>query len=129
MDEHLMLTMILIAVALIASCAISLLVLVGLPHDYLCASRPIPAQVARDLLDTTVLVLRNLLGSALIVVGAILAIPLVPGPGLLIAAAGMLLLDFPGKARMLHKLLNKPTVLRPINRLRRAFARAPLLVD
>jgi hypothetical protein len=41
----------------------------------------------------------------------------------------MLLLDFPGKARMLHKLLNKPTVLRPINRLRRAFARAPLLVD
>lgn len=124
-----MLTMILIAVALIASCAISLLVLVGLPHDYLCASRPIPAQAARGLLDTTVLVLRNLLGSALIVVGAILAIPLVPGPGLLIAAAGMLLLDFPGKARMLHKLLNKPTVLRPINRLRRAFARAPLLVD
>jgi hypothetical protein len=129
MDEHLMLTMILIAVALIASCAISLLVLVGLPHDYLCASRPIPAQAARGLLDTTVLVLRNLLGSALIVVGAILAIPLVPGPGFLIAAAGMLLLDFPGKARMLHKLLNKPTVLRPINRLRRAFARAPLLVD
>jgi hypothetical protein len=69
------------------------------------------------------------LASALIVVGAILAVPLVPGPGLLIAAAGMLLLDFPGKARMLRKLLNRPTVLRPINRLRRAFARAPLLVD
>jgi len=40
-----------------------------------------------------------------------------------------LLLDFPGKPRMLRKLLNKPTVLGAINRLRRAFARAPLRVD
>jgi hypothetical protein len=81
------------------------------------------------LLDRTALVLKNVLGSVLILVGAILAVPLVPGPGLLIAAAGMLLLDFPGKARMLRKLLNRPAVLRPINRLRSAFARAPLLGD
>jgi hypothetical protein len=81
------------------------------------------------LLDTSGVVLKNVLGSVLIVVGAILAVPLVPGPGLLIAAAGMLLLDFPGKTPMLRKLLNRPAVLRPINRLRHAFARAPLLVD
>lgn len=129
MEQPLILTAILFAAALIAACTISLVVLVGLPHDYLCASRPGPADATRGLLDTTGLVLKNVLASILIVVGAILALPLVPGPGLLIAAAGMLLLDFPGKARMLHKLLNKRAVLRPINRLRRAFARAPLLVD
>ncbi len=97
MDEHLILAMMLIAVALIAACAIALVVFVGLPHDYLCVSRQCPAQAARGLLDTTSLVLKNVLGSVLIVIGAILAIPLVPGPGLLIAAAGILLLDFPGK--------------------------------
>lgn len=129
MGQDLILAVILFAVALIATCSVSLVVLVGLPHDYLCATRAGPAHVARGLLDTTALVLKNALGSVLIVVGAILAVPLVPGPGLLIAAAGVLLLDFPGKARMLRKLLNKPAVLRSINRLRRAFARAPLLVD
>jgi hypothetical protein len=129
MDEHLILAVILFAVALITACAISLVVLVGLPHDYLCVSRSGPAHDARGLLDTSGLVLKNVLGSVLIVVGAILAVPLVPGPGLLTAAAGMLLLDFPGKARMLRKLLNRPAVLRPINRLRSVFARAPLMVD
>ena len=129
MEEHLIPAMILFAVALIAASAISLVVLVGLPHDYLCAHRPDRAHAAGGLLDRTALVLKNVLGSVLILVGAILAVPLVPGPGLLIAAAGMLLLDFPGKARMLRKLLNRPAVLRPINRLRSAFARAPLLGD
>jgi hypothetical protein len=61
-------------------------------------------------------------------VGAILSIPLIPGPGLLIAAAGILLVDFPGRARMLRKLL-RPSVLRSINRLRHAFAQEPLLID
>ena len=129
MDEYLILAVILFAVALIAACAIALVVLVGLPHDYLCASQSGPAHAARGLLDTSGVVLKNVLGSVLIVVGAILAVPLVPGPGLLIAAAGMLLLDFPGKTPMLRKLLNRPAVLRPINRLRSVFARAPLMVD
>jgi hypothetical protein len=119
----------LFAAALIGASTISLVVLVGLPHDYLCSSQPGNRHAARGLLDATCLVLKNVLGSALIVVGAILAVPLVPGPGLLIAAAGILLLDFPGKTPMLRKLLNRPAVLRPINRLRHAFARAPLLVD
>ena len=129
MDEHLIIAMILFVVALIVICTISLVVLVGLPHDYLCASRPDPVRAARGLLKATGVVLKNVLGSVLVVIGAILAVPLVPGPGLLIAAAGVLLLDFPGKARMLRKVLNRPAVLGPINRLRRAFARAPLHVD
>src|SRR6476660_10602450 len=129
MEQNLILAIILFAAALIATCTISLVVLIGLPYDYLCAARPDPGHATRGLLDKTAIVLKNALGSILIVVGAILAIPLVPGPGLLIAAAGLLLLDFPGKPRMLRKLLNKPTVLAAINRLRRAFARAPLRVD
>jgi hypothetical protein len=129
MEQQLILAAILFAAALIGASTISLVVLVGLPHDYLCSSQPGNRHAARGLLDATCLVLKNVLGSALIVVGAILAVPLVPGPGLLIAAAGILLLDFPGKTPMLRKLLNRPAVLRPINRLRHAFARAPLRVD
>lgn len=129
MDEHLILAIILFAVTLISIGTISLVVLVGLPDDYLCVSRPGNPHTRRGLLHTTGLVLKNALGSVLIVVGVILSVPLVPGPGLLIAAAGILLLDFPGKPRMLRKLLSKPEVLRPINRLRQAFARPPLMID
>ena len=129
MDEYLILAIILFAVTVTAIGTVTLVVLVGLPDDYLCASRPAPSHAPRGLLDTTGRVLKNLLGSVLVVVGVILAVPLVPGPGVLIAAAGLLLLDFPGKPRMLRKLLCKPAVLRPINRLRQVFARAPLIVD
>jgi hypothetical protein len=65
----------------------------------------------------------------LVLIGAVLSVPLIPGPGFLIAVAGVLLLDFPAKHRMLRKLLSRPAVLRSINRLRRSLAQPPLLID
>ena len=73
-------------------------------------------------------VLKNVFGVILILIGAILSLPGLPGPGLPIVLAGVFLLDFPGKRKLLCKILNRPRLLRSVNRLRRKFSRPPVLI-
>lgn len=75
------------------------------------------------------IVLKNVLGAVLILLGVILSIPGFPGQGLLTMLAGVFLLDFPGKHRLLYKILSRPLFLQPINHLRRKFSRPPLVID
>jgi len=72
---------------------------------------------------------RNLAGVLLVVVGAIMAVPGVPGQGLLTMLIGLTLLSFPGKRRLERRILHVPAVLHAINRLRARFARPPLELD
>jgi UPF0716 family protein affecting phage T7 exclusion len=71
---------------------------------------------------------KNLLGVLLVVVGAILALPGVPGQGLLTILVGLLLLDLPGKRRIERRMVGRPRILRMINRLRKRFGRSPLVL-
>lgn len=66
---------------------------------------------------------KNLLGLVLVLVGVILSLPGVPGPGLLTILSGLLLVDFPGKQGIERKIISRPGVLGPINRLRARFGR------
>jgi H+/Cl- antiporter ClcA len=72
---------------------------------------------------------KNLLGLVLLLVGAIMALPGVPGQGLLTMIIGITILDFPGKRRLELRLLHKPRVLHALNRLRHRFHRQPLVLD
>lgn len=72
---------------------------------------------------------RNVAGTLLILSGALLSLPGVPGPGLLLAVIGIMLLDFPGKHRLVRKLLGRPGTLRAVNRLRARFGRPPLILQ
>lgn len=72
---------------------------------------------------------RNLAGAVLVVLGAIMAVPGVPGQGLLTMLIGISLLSFPGKRRLERRLVRLPALLRAINRLRARFARPPLELD
>jgi hypothetical protein len=129
MERQLILAAMWFLAAVLATSAISLVVLVILPYDcFRTSARGGLRSAGGELHGRAWRFFKNLLGSILLLVGAILSIPLIPGPGLLIAAAGILLVDFPGRARMLRKLL-RPSVLRSINRLRHAFAQEPLLID
>jgi len=75
------------------------------------------------------LIAKNLVGSALILLGGIMALPVVPGPGLLIALTGVMLTDFPAKRRLERWLLSGPGVLTAINRLRHRFGKSPLFLE
>ncbi|MBF0341089.1 MAG: hypothetical protein HQL95_09040 [Magnetococcales bacterium] len=50
---------------------------------------------------------RQMLGLVSLIVGIILAIPGVPGPGFVFIALAFLLIDFPGKKRVILSLRNR----------------------
>lgn len=130
MERELILAISLAAATLLASCAISLAVLIGLPDDYFRRSRAVGSRYGKNgFLRRAGIAVKNLLGLLLVVIGTVLALPLVPGPGLLTVAAGIALLDFPAKQRLLHKLLSSPCMLRLVNRSRAFFSRAPFVMD
>jgi hypothetical protein len=72
---------------------------------------------------------KNLLGVLLIVVGALLSVPGMPGQGILTIAIGVVLLDIPGKHRLVRSIVKRRGVLRSINRFRAWFGRPALVVD
>ena len=77
---------------------------------------------------STRVVLKNILGAILIVIGAILSLPGKPGQGLLTVFFGILLLNFVGKHKLVRKMLSRPPVLKAVNRLRKRFSRSPLVI-
>ncbi|MFN4260744.1 MAG: hypothetical protein ACK4RK_15715 [Gemmataceae bacterium] len=75
------------------------------------------------------LIVKNLFGLLLVAVGAVLALPGVPGQGILTILIGLMLLDFPGKRTLERKLITRPQVLASVNRLRQRFGKPPLVLD
>ena len=71
---------------------------------------------------------KNLLGVVIIAVGIVLSLPGIPGQGLLTILVGALLLDVPGKRRLMRAIVQRPRLLSPLNRLRAWFGRPPLVV-
>jgi len=63
------------------------------------------------------------------VLGFVMALPLVPGPGLVFMLLGLSLLDFPGKRNAERRILAVPAVIRFLNDVRARFGRAPLALD
>ena len=69
---------------------------------------------------------RNAAGGLLILLGLVMALPGIPGQGVLTMIVGLTLIDFPGKQGLERRLIGRPHVLHAINRLRARFGRAPL---
>jgi hypothetical protein len=112
------------------SLAIVSIIMVKIPPDYFKEDRP------RELFADKPLALRylliagkNLLGFVLVVLGIIMSVPGVPGQGILTILLGVMLLDFPGRRRLEHKLVSRPQVLNTINKLRHKFDKPKLVLD
>ncbi len=69
---------------------------------------------------------KNLAGVILIVLGVVMSLPGIPGPGLLTILFGVMLVDFPGKRRLEQKFVSQPRVLKAINDLRKRFGEQPM---
>ena len=72
------------------------------------------------------LVIKNLLGLMLVLLGLALSLPGVPGQGLITILIGLMLMDFPGKRELERKIISRPAVLSNVNKLREKFSRPPL---
>jgi len=101
--------------------------IVMLPADhFISAASP---TTARPLVRFALKIVKNIVGSVVIVLGLIMMLPLVPGPGLVFLLLGLSLVDFPGKRTIELKLLLNPGVNRFINSLRLRYGKAPFLVQ
>ena len=104
-------------------------VLVKLPATYFIDPARSSFLAARHpVLAWTIRVAKNLLGITTVLVGIILSLPVVPGPGLLLVLIGVMLLEFPGKRRLERKIVARPKVFRAINALRNYFGQPPLRI-
>jgi hypothetical protein len=128
--QYAILAALLFVATLAISSAIALTILIRLPSDYFCTPHTRTTKDSGHSIFVAVgVVLKNLLGAILIVTGVLLSVPGLPGQGLLTVLAGVFLLDFPGKRRLLYKILSRPSLLQAINRLRTKFSRPPLVVS
>lgn len=74
-------------------------------------------------------ILKNLLGVVLILLGILLSLPGVPGQGLLTILLGLIMLDIPGKRPLEARIIQRPTILAAINKFRARFNKPPLIMD
>jgi hypothetical protein len=68
-------------------------------------------------------IIKNLLGIALVLIG--LALLVLPGQGILTLLIGLMLIDFPGKYALEKRLVRQGTVMRTLNRIRAKVKRPP----
>lgn len=114
-------------ITLVGSLAFAAYVLVHLPADYFtpeAKSRRVPQ--GNPLIRWPLLVLKNLFGLMLVLLGIVLSLPGVPGQGILTILIGVMFLDVPIFRRFEQWIISRKTVLNSVNRLRARYGRDPL---
>ncbi len=71
------------------------------------------------------LILRNILGLLLVLAGV--AMLFLPGQGLLTILLGSLLISFPGKRKLINKLVMQPKIQRSLDWLRKKRGKTPFI--
>ena len=75
------------------------------------------------------LILKNVLGVILVLLGIVLSLPGVPGQGVLTILLGLIMIDIPGKRPWEARIVKIPKVLSGINALRARYNKPPLILD
>lgn len=70
---------------------------------------------------------KNVLGVVLLALGV--AMLVLPGQGLLTIIVALVLIDFPGKRRLLRRLVSRPRVRQALNHMRERAGKPPLELD
>ena len=128
--QSILLAVLLFVVTFSISLAIVSVIMVKIPADYFKEDRPRELFADKSPAVRYLLIIgKNLLGAVLVVLGILMSVPGVPGQGILTILLGVMLLDFPGRRRLEHKLVSRPQVLNTINKLRHKFDKPELELD
>ena len=108
-------------------CAIPV-ILIKIPSDYFSSLATKSRIDVRDLSSFRLiyLIFKNMVGIAFILAGLIMLI--LPGQGILTIIVGLSLLNFPGKYRLVQKIICNKSVLNTINKLRSRADKPPIEV-
>ena len=128
--QSILLAVLLFVVTFSISLAIVSVIMVKIPADYFKEDRPRELFADKSPAVRYLLIIgKNLLGVVLVVLGILMSVPGVPGQGILTILLGVMLLDFPWRRRLEHKLVSRPQVLNTINKLRHKFDKPELELD
>lgn len=126
MQSHAGLIFALSVVMFVASLIVMVVLIIRMPEDHFLRKRERPWKQSHPALRVGLAVVRNVLGAALLLVGLIML--LTPGQGVLCILVGISLLDIPGKRKLETKIVQRETVHKSINWIRRKAGRPPLKV-
>ncbi len=102
------------------------ILVVRIPNDYFTRTERPPEHwtFRYPLVRPTVLILKNVLGAAFVLLG--LSLLFLPGQGILTILIGVTLMNFPGKRALERSIIRKRPVQRAVNWLRARAHRPPL---
>jgi Putative transmembrane protein (PGPGW) len=102
---------------------------VRIPRDYFTHGRhhAMPWSDRHPIVRLALIVGKNLLGVFFVLIG--IAMLVLPGQGILTILAGVMLLDFPGRHRLVCWFVARRAVLSSLNWVRRRAGRPELIVD
>ena len=116
---------ILSAITFIASLVLIPYLIVRIPSDYFCRQQSHPNSVKQYVLfHWLVVLLKNLLGIVLIILGLLMLV--LPGQGILTILVGVLLVNFPKKQQFERWLISRESVYKAVDWLRRRAGRESL---
>jgi hypothetical protein len=113
----------------VVSTGVVMLLIVKLPADHFCRRRRRPGARSHPVWVWAAWIAKNLAGSLIVLVGIMLSLPGIPGPGLVLILLGTALVDFPGKHRLEMTILRRPGVARALNSFRAQYGKPPLVFD
>ena len=115
-------SLVVFAITLVALPAI----VISLPEDYFTRERRESARPTRKYppLWGLLTLLKNLLGSILIVAGVVMLV--LPGQGTVTILIGLALTNFPGKYKLQRRIAAQPAVGKTLNRIRELAGRTAL---
>jgi hypothetical protein len=114
-------------VALVITVVILAAMLATLPANYFRDDFNVRPLRDAGALSVVKRLVKNVIGLVLIVLGALLSLPGIPGQGVLTMLIGLMLVDFPGKRALEQKLVARRGVLETMNRVRAWLGRPPLV--
>lgn len=110
------------AVTLAASALLIPWIVARLPQDYFSRDEhPTPWANAHPVLRVVLIVLKNVLGLVLVALGVLMLV--LPGQGVLTIIAGIAMIDFPGRHRLVQWLVGRDPVMNALNWVRRRAKR------
>ena len=128
--QQLLIGVLLFLVSLVVSFAAIAIVMVKVPPTYFSVHH------RREFLPDRVwyvrysaVIVKNILGVFLVLLGIVLSLPGVPGQGILTILLGLIMLDIPGKRPLEAKIIQRPAVLAAVNKLRSRYGKPPLIMD
>ncbi len=105
-------------------------VMVRIPADYFCKNAVHSFMSGKPkVIRWSAVILKNVVGFFLILLGVVLSLPGVPGQGILTILLGLIMLDIPGKRPLEAKIIKRPAILSAVNKLREKYQKPPLLID